>query len=83
MFNPHHTRELTTDQVHVFDIVQWIGLPNISKIHEPYLKNVLKKYLNEDGSLKYLIEDKEKSGLHLEKWDSEVFEFFKSCMKWQ
>ena len=82
MFNPHHSRELTTDQVHMFDMIHWIGLPDLSKINEPYLKNALKKYFNSDGQLKYMIEDRPQLELHPDKWDSEVLSFFKSCMKW-
>jgi len=83
MFNPHHSRELSTDQVHLFDIVHWIGTPDISKIKDPYLSKVLKKYCNSDGSLKYTIEDRPQLELHPEKWDPEVLTFFKSCMTWR
>jgi len=82
MFNPHHTKELTTDKVHVYDIVQWIGKPDISKINEPYLKNVLKKYFHPNGELKYVIVDHIKPSLNPEKWDSEVLNFFNFILKW-
>jgi len=82
MFNPHHTKTLTTDQVHMFDIVQWIGNPDISKIKEPYLKHVLKKYFNSNGELKYVINDHKKPELNPEKWHNEVLYFFNSVMKW-
>jgi serine/threonine protein kinase len=83
LFNPHHTRELTTDQVHLFEIVQWIGTPDISNVKEPYLRHILKKYFNPDGKLKYLIEDYQKPQLNPEKWNTEVFDFFKQNFRWQ
>jgi len=45
--------------------------------------DVLKKYFNPDGSLKYTIEDRPQLELHPEKWDTEVLGFFKSCMNWR
>jgi hypothetical protein len=82
MFNPHHTKQLTTDQVHIFDMVQWIGNPDISKIEEPYLSKVLKKYFNPTGELKYTIPDRIKPSLTPSKWDSEVLNFFSLTLKW-
>lgn len=82
LFNPHHTKELTTDQVHIFDMVQWIGNPNMSKISEPYLTKVLKKYFLPDGNLKFTILNRGKPELTPSKWDSEVLHFFTSNMKW-
>ena len=83
MFNPHHTRELSTDQVHVFQIIQWIGLPDISRIKEPYLKNIVRKYFNLDGNLKYLIDDYVKPSITPEKWNKDVFDFFKDNFRWR
>jgi serine/threonine protein kinase len=82
MFNPHHTKELSTDQVHLFDMVQWIGNPDMSKISEPYLTKVLKKYFLPNGDLKFTILNRSKPELIPSKWDNEVLEFFISNMKW-
>jgi serine/threonine protein kinase len=45
MFNPHHTSKLTTDQVHLYEIIQWIGLPDLSQIKSKYLRNIYAKYI--------------------------------------
>lgn len=82
LFNPHHTKELSTDQVHIFDMIQWIGNPDMSKISEPYLTKVLKKYFLPDGNLKFTILNRSKPELTPSKWDSEVLHFFTSNMKW-
>jgi serine/threonine-protein kinase SRPK3 len=81
LFNPHHTSDLTTDQVHLFEIVQLIGCPDLSKIKEPYLSNILKKYFTTDGKLKYSTKYT-KPEFHPEKWDSEVFNFFQENFRW-
>ena len=81
MFDPHHTKYLTTDQVHLYEIIQWIGLPNLSLIDKKYLNNINKKFINEQGKLKYshnFVKKEIKSNL----WHPEVLSFFNDSMKW-
>jgi serine/threonine-protein kinase SRPK3 len=82
MFNPHHTSKLTTDQVHLYEIIQWIGLPDLLQIKSKYLRNIYAKYINEQGKLKYT-HDHIKKELHHDKWHPEVLSFFNDCMKWR
>jgi len=82
MFNPHHTSKLTTDQVHLYEIIQWIGLPDLSQIKPKYLRNIHAKYINEQGKLKYTHYHIKKE-LHSDKWHPEVLAFFNDCMKWR
>jgi serine/threonine protein kinase len=82
MFDPHHTRDLTTDQVHLYEIIQWIGLPDLSGINIKYLNNIHKKYLTPDGQLKYNMNYVKKE-LNVSAWHPEVLAFFNGCMKWQ
>ena len=82
MFDPHHTKKLSTDQVHLYEIIQWIGDIDISKIKEPYIKNIMKKFTDENGKLKYT-HDSIKKEIHEDVWHPEVLAFFYACMKWQ
>lgn len=82
MFDPHHTKKLTTDQVHFYEVVQWAGLPDLSKIKKEYLPNIYKKFLNQEGKLKYDW-DYVKKDVNPDVWHPEVLEFFNACMTWQ
>ena len=81
MFDPHHTKHLTTDQVHLYEIIQWIGLPNLSSINKKYLNNINKKFINEQGKLKYS-HNYVKKEINSKLWHPEVLSFFNDCMKW-
>ena len=75
MFNPHHTSKLTTDQVHLYEIIDWIGLPDISRI------NKYSKFFTDKGKLNYT-HNYTKKELRPERWHPEVLTFFNQCMKW-
>jgi len=79
LFNPHHTRELTTDQVHLYEIVQWIGLPDKSKVKNSKSFN---KFFNSNGELNYK-SNSIKKNIHEDNWHPEVLAFFYECMKWR
>ena len=76
LFDPHHTDELSTDQVHLYEIVQWIGYPDKSKIKEN------SKFFNTNGELKYSFNSTKKE-INQDNWHPEVLAFFNACMKWQ
>jgi serine/threonine protein kinase len=82
MFNPHHTKKLTTDQVHLYEMIQWIGPLDISKIKKPYLSNITKKFIDDNNKLKYT-HDYVKKEINPDAWHPEVLAFFYDCMKWQ
>ena len=54
----------------------------MSKINEPYVKNVIKKYFNPTGELKYTIANYKKPSLNPDKWDTEVLNFFTTALRW-
>jgi len=81
LFDPHHTSKLTTDQVHLYEMIQWIGLPDLSKIPSKYLNNIHKKYLTQYGQLKYECNSIKKD-IHTGAWHPDVLAFFNDCMQW-
>lgn len=86
MFNPHHTKVLTTDQVHLYQVVKWIGNPT-SEICSLLQSNKNKKeFFDKNGNINYNIDsipnDKEKEEIHIEKWHPDVLEFFRINLVW-
>jgi serine/threonine-protein kinase SRPK3 len=88
MFNPHHTSELSTDQVHLYSIIKWIGNPNneILNILRSSKKSKISNYFDKDGNLTYktnsvpdnALSDK----LNIKNWDTDVLRFFQENLKW-
>jgi len=86
MFNPHHTKSLTTDQVHLYQIVKWIGNPT-NEICSLLQSNKNKKeFFDKNGNINYNIDsiptNKEKEEIHIEKWHPDVLEFFRVNLVW-
>ena len=81
MFDPHHKGDITTDQVHLYEMIQWIGNPDLSKLRDKDLLNVRRKFFNKEGNLNYTVNSIKKT-LNTDKWNPEVLAFFYDCMKW-
>jgi serine/threonine-protein kinase SRPK3 len=88
MFNPHHTKTLTTDQVHMYRIMRWIGQPTDEIL---YLLNSNKsrkptQFFDKKGNLIFspesIKQNKEDDTINIEKWDSNVLTFFKENLAW-
>jgi len=77
LFDPHHTKTLTTDQVHLYQMLGWIGKINLNKIK----KSKFIKYFNSDGTLNYMI-DYNKKEINPENWDPTVLSFFNQTIRW-
>jgi len=77
MFNPHHTDELTTDQVHLYEIIQWINNPELEQIK----KSKLRSSFDKNGKLLYSC-DYTKPIINSTKWHPEILQFFRDALKW-
>jgi len=77
MFNPHHTDKLSTDQIHLYEIIQWIGNPPLDKIK----KSKFNKYFDKNGNLLYK-SDYTKNEPNVDKWHPEVLSFFQKIISW-
>ncbi len=81
LFDPHHIGNITTDMVHLYEIIQWLGKPPKEKLKE----SVMKKYFDKESNLRFEIVNKEehkKKEINQEKWDSDVLSFFYRLMSW-
>ena len=77
MFNPHHTDKLTTDQVHLYEIIQWIGNPELEQIK----KSKLRSSFDKKGNLTYKC-NYTKPIINTSKWHPEILQFFRDTLKW-
>ena len=66
MFNPHHTKKYKTDEVHLYEIMQWIGKPDNLELNNSIFKNFFNT----------------KHDIVIDKWHPDVLQFFQTCLKW-
>jgi len=78
MFDPHHEGSISTDQVHLYQMIDWIGNPSKEKINI----SPLKKFFDKEGKLKYAVEYL-KENINPEKWHPEVLAFFTANLSWR
>jgi serine/threonine protein kinase len=78
MFDPHHEGDISTDQVHLYQMIEWIGNPSREKINI----SPLKKFFDKEYKLKYAI-DYVKEDINPEKWHPEVLSFFTLNLSWR
>ena len=73
MFNPHHTKKYKTDEVHLYEIMQWIGKPDNLELNNSIFKN----FFNTKHDIEYT-----KADIVIDKWHPDVLQFFQTCLKW-
>lgn len=90
MFNPHHTKALTTDQVHLYYITRWIGKPSdeiLNLVSFNKSKSSKNNYFDKDGNLTYNTDsifdnDDDENKIDINKWHPDVLSFFKENLIW-
>jgi len=73
MFNPHHTNKYKTDEIHLYEIMQWIGKPENLELNNTAFKH----FFNDNHDIEY-----NKSDIVIDKWHPDVLQFFNTCLKW-